>query len=73
MARNESEASIKSPFHFGRSRSKLTIFYLFLLASPRFSDLPMVLDRLKERSKARNESEASKSPFHVCDAKRLVV
>ena len=46
---------------------------IFLLASPRFSDLPMALDRLKERSMARNESEASKSPFHVCDAKRLVV
>ena len=46
---------------------------LLLLASPSFSDLPMVFDRLKERSMARNESEASKSPFHVCDAKRLVV
>ena len=32
------------------SCSRWCVFYLFLLASPRFSDLPMVLDRLKERS-----------------------
>ena len=64
------------PSHTRRGKKYLRVLLksnLFLLASPRFWDLPMVLDRLKERSMARNESEASKSPFHVCDAKRLVV